>query len=109
MIIYSVKQKIDIIAELRLFNGDFLPCVGDCIMRELRGLSGSNVNASVALTLFNGLPSLSGEGKGDECILDICKRESAGLLSNDRNLLERAKELNIKTLTLRDKRRIIWY
>ena len=94
--------------ELRLFDGKAEPYLNNCVLAELEGLSRQNVNAKIALELFRNIKAIDGKGSGDDCILDTCKRHEMCLLSSDKNLLKRATDLNLKTLTLQDGRKIGW-
>jgi rRNA-processing protein FCF1 len=79
------------------------------VVDELNGLINRDGMSKVAIEVFKNLPVLNGKGKGDECILQVCSREEAALLTNDRILLTRARDMNIKTLTLKEGRNIKWY
>ncbi|EQB68959.1 MAG: hypothetical protein M1427_05335 [Candidatus Thermoplasmatota archaeon] len=95
--------------ELKFFDGNAEPFLNRCVVEELYGLSKKNKSAKIGLEMFGKIEVVDGEGRGDDCILDSCLKYNLCLLSSDRNLLRRATDLNLKTLTLQDGRRIGWF
>ncbi len=100
---------MDLLNSIRLSSIDVEPVMSSCVLEELRILGKSNINARVALTAFKNIPLISGEGKGDNCILESCLKHHCALLTSDRELLDRARIKNVKALTVQDGRNIVWY
>lgn len=105
-LIYSIKQKSDLrelLFELPEVSGIVVPT---CVLRELEKMSGDVMFANGALALASKFPSVEGEGPADDCILDLASREGYFVLTNDRALTRRAKEIGVRTLSFIGKRRI---
>lgn len=105
-LIYSLKQKTDI-REL-MFN---LPevsgiVVPECVLFELERMSDDVMYARGALALASRFPTVEGEGPADDCILSLAIKEKWFILTNDRELLRRAREEGIRTLSFMGKKRI---
>lgn len=107
--IYAVQNRIDILESIRMSFPQFEPVMSLCVLNELRRLSHNNPHAKIALSLFQNLPSVDGKGQGDDCILNTCMEKGVGLLTSDKELLNRARINNVKVLTVQDGRHIVWY
>ena len=109
ILIYSVKQHIDLKWELSRRIGKFRMVMLSCVKQELEGLSRSMQEASVALTLYGDIEAVKVEGSGDTCIVNQCVRLSGILITNDRNLAKTVKNKGLPVLNIRDGRSLEWY
>lgn len=107
--IYAVQNRIDILESIRMSFPQLEPVMSLCVLNELRRLSRNNPHAKIAFSLFHNLPSVDGKGQGDDCILNTCVEKGMGLLTSDKELLNRARINNVKVLTVQDGRHIVWY
>ncbi|MGP6207148.1 PIN domain-containing protein [Cuniculiplasma sp. SKW3] len=109
ILIYSVKQRIDLKWELGKKLGRFRMILLSCVRKELEGLSRSINEASIALTIYGNTEVVMADGTGDECLERECARLRGIMVTNDRNLAERAKKNGISVLNIRDGRSLEWY
>lgn len=107
--IYAIERKTDILGVIKMDFPDFEPVMSRCVFEELKRLSQNSVSAKIAFSVFRKLPVIKGEGQGDDCILKTCVENNIGLLSSDKELLNRARIKNVKVLTVQDGRHIVWY
>lgn len=104
--IYSIKHKVDLkhlLQELPEIKGIVVP---ECVHSELTTLARTLKYANGALELSEKFERISGQGYADDCIIEVASREHFFVLSNDRELLKRAKEAGIRTLMIRGNREI---
>ena len=101
ILIYSVRKRANLAVEVSR-NPDLgkllLP---GSVMAELGGLSNSNADARVALKVFSSMDTVSSTREGDEGVLEAAMANGCSILSNDRELIARAKSLGIRTYGMR--------
>ena len=100
-LIYAVRRHVDlsvVLFGIDEINGIIIP---ECVLSELRGLSVRNPYARTALEMISHFEIISSEGKGDDCILETARTLGAFTLTNDRELLIRAKSLGIRNASIR--------
>lgn len=105
-LIYSIKQRVDLrdlLFALPEISGILVP---ECVLMELRSMSGDVLYAKGAFDLASRFPSTEGVGPADDCILRIASDKGLFILTNDRELLSRARELGVRTLTFKGRKRI---
>ena len=100
-LIYAVRKHVDlsvVLFGINEINGIIIP---ECVLSELRGLSARNQYARTALEMISRFEIINSEGKGDDCILETARRLGAFILTNDKELLIRAKSLGIRNASIR--------
>ncbi len=100
-LIYSVQKHIDL--GIVLFRIDEVTgiLVPSCVGTELKGLASKNSYAKAALSLLGRFEVIASEGRGDDCILMTGKKLGAFILTNDKDLLLRAKSAGLRTLSIK--------
>lgn len=109
ILIYSVKQRIDLKWELTRKLGRFRMILLSCVRKELEGLSRSIDDAAVALSIYGNTETVAVDGLGDECLERECVRLRGILVTNDRDLANRVKKNGVSVLNIRDGRSLEWY
>lgn len=105
-LLYSIEHRVDLknlLQELPEVNGILVP---ECVHSELLAMSANRKYARGALELSEKFERIPGEGYADDCIIEIAKRERFFILSNDRDLVRRAREEGIRTLVIRGNKRV---
>lgn len=105
-LIYSLKQKADIrdlLFKLTEVSGVVVP---RCVLHELESMSGEVMFARGALALASRFPPIEGDGPADDCILELAMENRYFILTNDRELLRRARKEGVRTLSFRGRKRI---
>ncbi len=105
-LIYSLKNKADLsdlLYKLTEVSGIVVP---KCVIMELERMSGDVIYARGALDLASRFQSIEGEGPADDCILDLAAKNMYFILTNDRELLKRARGEGIRTLSFKGRKRI---
>lgn len=105
-LIYSLKQRANIRDLLSRFVEITGIVVPECVLHELESMSGDVMFASGALNLARTFRIIEGSGPADDCILDVASRQKCYILTNDRELIRRARKMGITTLSFRQSRRI---
>ncbi len=107
VLIYSIKNRIDIEEILlRKFRIKSI-IVPDCVLRELEGLSSSVPFASGALKLAGRFDRTPSEGTGDTCILKLAIDKGFPVLTNDLGFLSILKKNGVGCLTVKNNRDIV--
>lgn len=107
-LIYSIENRVNLrtlLQELPEISGILVP---ECVHRELQSMLGSVRYASGALELSEKFERIQGGGYADDCIIDLAKKENYFILSNDRGLINRAREAGIRSLIIRGNRKIVF-
>lgn len=100
-LIYSLEHKSDLrnlLLNIPEVSGIVVPL---CVLRELERMSNDVRYARGALTLASSFPSIEGQGPADDCLLEIASKNRFFILTNDRELISRAKEAGIRTLSFK--------
>ena len=105
-LIYAIRNRVDIRAQLLEFPEIRKILIPKCVLDELVGLSTRLPEASGALKMASKFEIVESEGSGDDCILNIALAYEAAILTNDRELTERARSNGIRTFSIRGKSRI---
>jgi rRNA-processing protein FCF1 len=105
-LIYAIRNRVDIRAQLLEFPEIRKILIPQCVLDELVGLSTHLPEASGALKMASKFQIVESEGSGDDCILNIALAYGAAILTNDRELTERARSNGIRTFSIRGKSRI---
>lgn len=98
--------SLDLEDELRRLFGEYRVAVPSSVIRELEGLSPANSAAKAALKFATRFPMIEVEGTGDEALLALAKGEKAAVLTNDRGLRRRLREVDLPVIYLRERSRL---
>lgn len=94
--------KVNMDMELRRLFGDLPVVVPRSVLGELAG--SRDPNAKGAVSLAKKYRVVETELRGDDAVLDVAKRMSAAVLTNDRGLIARLRAENIPVVRLRSER-----
>lgn len=111
-ILMLFEFSIDLEDELTRLLGKFQILIPRPISDELIFLSKhkkgkKNLNAKSALDLVKKYEISEADGRGDDSVLFLAKKHNGIVVTNDKDLRRRAKELNLKTIYLREKSRLL--
>jgi rRNA-processing protein FCF1 len=101
-LIAPFKQKFNIDAELSRILGAYTIIVPEPIIGELRRLAPTNMNAKGALKLALTKESRPTRSVGDDSVLELAKKVKGHVLTNDAELIERARKKKLKVIRLRE-------
>ncbi|MEM0157025.1 MAG: hypothetical protein QXN26_03040 [Thermoplasmataceae archaeon] len=105
-LIYAIRNRVDIRSQLLSFPEISSIMIPQCVLNELSGLSSRIPEASGALKMAANFEHVDSEGSGDECVLNAAIARKAAILTNDRELRDRARAKGIRTFSIRGKNRI---
>jgi len=114
-LIYSVKQNIDFIDQLRKrgFSHFLIP---SSVLNELEALGRSlkgkdKLAAKIALEIVNSesFTIVETDKKTDDSLLEVCEKEGALLFTNDRLLIKRARKKGVSVGFIKGFKRIELY
>ncbi len=105
-LIYSLKQKADISDLLFRLTEVAGVVVPKCVLHELESMSRDVMFAKGALALASRYPTIEGDGPADDCILELAVENGYFILTNDRELLRRARKEGVRTLSFMGRKRI---
>lgn len=99
--IYSVRKKANLTVEISRIPDLGKLLLPGSVIAELGGLSRANVDARVALKVFSSTDTVTSTRDGDEGVLEAAMANGCSILSNDGELIARAKSLGIRTYGMR--------
>lgn len=94
--------SVNIDMELKRLFGDLPVVVPSSVLGELAILNGPAGKGAVALA--RKYEVVDTDLRGDDAVLDVAKRMSAAVLTNDRELIRRLRAENIPVVRLRSER-----
>lgn len=106
VLIYCVENSINLLSEsskILELKRIFVPTSVDT---ELSGLALSNRNAALAIEIHKGIPRISNSGSGDEAIVRAAQENGCAVITNDRELKRKLKDMKIPTYSLRKSGRL---
>ena len=108
IILMLFEFSIDLEDELTRLLGKYHVIIPKPILEELELLSEhgrgkKKTNAKASLKLIEKYESMDAEGTGDDSVLFLAKKLNGIVLTNDRELRNKAKELSLHTIFLRGK------
>ena len=111
-ILMLFEFSIDLEDELTHLLGKFHILIPRPIYDELLFLSKhkkgkKNLNAKSALDLVKKYEISEADGGGDDSVLFLAKKHNGIVVTNDKDLRRRAKEINLKTIYLREKSKLV--
>jgi rRNA-processing protein FCF1 len=83
------------------------PIVDELIYLSKNGKGRKKRLAKPALDLMKNYEIVDSEGRGDDSVLNSAKKFKAIVVTNDRNLRNRIKELSLQTIYLRGKKKLV--
>ncbi len=101
ILIYSVRKKANLTVEISRIPDLGKLLLPGSVIAELGGLSRANVDARVALKVFSSTDTVTSTRDGDEGVLEAAMANGCSILSNDGELIARAKSLGIRTYGMR--------
>jgi len=94
--------RVNVDMELKRLFGDLPVVVPSSVLGELSGSKGAAGKAAVALA--RKYEVVTTDLRGDDAVLDVAKRLSAAVVTNDRGLIRRLRAENIPVVRLRSER-----
>jgi rRNA-processing protein FCF1 len=101
-LILPFSHGINIDSELNRLVGEHEIVVPEPLLGELEKLARSDKNATVALKLAMKRRITKANESGDESVLELAEALGGVILSNDREIISRAKASHIKVIRLRE-------
>lgn len=101
-LIAPFKQRFNIDAELARILGDYQILVPKPIIGELEKLAPTNMNAKGALKLALTKEIRPTKKPGDDAVLELAKKVEGYVMTNDAELIERARKKKLKVIRLRE-------
>jgi rRNA-processing protein FCF1 len=83
------------------------PIVDELIILSKHGKGKKKYNSKPALDLIKKYEISDAEGKGDDSVLFLAKKYNGIVVTNDRDLRKRAKEIHLQTIYLREKSKLV--
>ena len=111
-ILMLFEFSIDLEDELTHLLGKYKIILPRPIVEELKYLSNSGngkkrQNAKAALELIKRYQIVDAEGSGDDSIINLAKKINGIVVTNDRELRGRIKDLSLKVIYLRGKKKLV--
>jgi len=111
-ILMLFEYSIDLDDELTRLLGKFRVLIPRPILNELiflskQGKGKKKLIAKPALELIKKYKISEAEGVGDDSVLFLARKHNGVVVTNDRDLRKRAKEIHLKTIYLREKSKLI--
>ncbi len=100
-LLMQFEFKIDLEDELTRLLGVFEILIPSSVLDELKNIKDKNVKS--ALDLASRYKTIETEKKGDKSIIFLAEKFKAVVVTNDRELRRRLKEVGIKVIYLRQK------
>ena len=105
-LIAPFKMKFNIDAELGRILGSYTILVPEPIVGELRRLAVANMNAKGALKFAMAKKVQPTKRSGDDSVLELAKKTGGYVMTNDNELIERARKKKLKVIRLRESCRL---
>ena len=100
--------RVNLDAELDRLLGDHEIVVPGPVVSELEHLAQRDRHARAALYLARKLPCVTVDARSaDDAVIGVAKELGACVLTNDRALLERLRQLGIPRVSLRSRSRLV--
>ncbi len=101
-LIAPFKQKFNIDAELSRILGDYKILVPRPIIGELERLAPKNMNAKGALKLALTKEIRSTKKAGDAAVLELAESAGGYVMTNDMELIGKARKLGLRVIRMRE-------
>ena len=111
-ILMLFEFSINLEGELTRLLGKFSvliprPIVDELIILSKHGKGKKKYNSKPALDLIKKYEISEAEGKGDDSVLFLAKKYNGIVVTNDRDLRKRAKDIHLQTIYLREKSKLV--
>ena len=111
-ILMLFEFSIDLEDELTRLIGKFRVLIPRPIFDELiylskHGKGKKKYNSKLALDLIKKYDISEAEGKGDDSVLYLAKVHNGVVVTNDKDLRKRAKDIHLQTIYLREKSKLV--
>ena len=83
------------------------PIIDELKILSKRGKGKKKYNAKPALNLIKKYETSETEGIGDDSVLYLAKKHNGIVITNDKELRKRAKEIHLKTIYMREKSKLV--
>ena len=101
-LIAPFKLKFNIDSELTRLFGSYQIVVPEPIIGELKKLAVTNMNAKAALKLANSREIHPTKSRGDDSVLELAKKLKGYVMTNDKELIQRARYKKLRVLRVKD-------
>ena len=101
-LIAPFKRKFNIDTELEQILGTYKILIPEPLIGELKKLSATNMNAKGALKYALTKDIRPTRKAGDDSVLELAKRVGGYIMTNDIELIERARKRKLRVIRLRE-------
>ncbi len=101
-LIAPFKLKFNIDVQLADIFGSYEIVVPKPITGELEKLGKTNVHARAALKLAQTRKIMPTKSPGDDSVLELARKLEAWVMTNDRELISRARKQNLRVLRIKE-------
>ena len=101
-LIAPFKLKFNIDSELARLLGSYQIIVPEPIIGELEKLAETNMHARAAIKLANRGEIVPTKSKGDDSVLELAQKTKGFVMTNDRELIKRARHKKLKIIRVRE-------
>ena len=101
-LIAPFKLKFNIDSELTRILGAYEIIVPKPIIGELEKLAVTNIHARGALKLARSRKIKSTKSAGDDAVLELAKKINGFVMTNDKELIARARKRNLKVIRVKE-------
>ncbi len=101
-LIAPFKLKFNIDSELTRLFGSYQILVPKPIIGELEKLAATNMNAKAALKLAHSREIRPTKSRGDDSVLELANKVKGFVMTNDRELIKRARYKKLKIIRVKD-------
>lgn len=106
-LIAPFKRKFNIDAELGRILGSYEILIPEPLIGELKKLSATNMHAKGALKYALTKDIRSTKKMGDDSVLELAKRVKGYVMTNDIELIERARKRKLRVIRMREGCRLV--
>ena len=101
-LIAPFKMKFNIDIELTRILGSYTIIIPEPLIGELRKLAVTNMNAKGAMKFALGREIFPTKGVGDNSVLELARKMRGYVMTNDIELIERARKRKLRVIRLRE-------
>ncbi|MBA3046586.1 MAG: twitching motility protein PilT [Candidatus Thermoplasmatota archaeon] len=101
-LIAPFKRKFNIDMELERILGSYTIVVPEPLLGELEKLAETNIHARGALKLAKSRDVRKTRSRGDNAVLELAKKVKGIVMTNDAELISRARKAGLNVIRLRE-------
>lgn len=105
-LIAPFKLKFNIDTELSCILGAYRIVVPEPVVGELEKLAETNVHARGALKLARSREIMPAKSRGDDSVIELASKLDGIILTNDRELIARARKRKLKVIRVKENGRL---